>query len=404
MINMFKKGKEKQDEIEVKEISTELNYTEIVNECKKYFIKNNPAFIQGIHRNITNKDSLKVEIKSFLMKYQLPEEELEIIVEKFNREIGGYGIIDELIDDDDISDIKLLSKENTRIKKLGKRYSTDIKFSSDEEYESFIDGVVLKNGKERSDINAIQVFTDKDSNSKFILRIDVVNKLLTSNNSYMHIRKIPKRKKSLEELVEMNMLENDVKEMLVKKIKEKKVILFAGQGGSGKTTLMNALIDEIPHDHAGVIIQESEELFSYSHPELMEEKTLDAKGEGRIEYSLRQLAINGLLTDIDWFIIGEIKGAEGKDFITAAGTDHGCLTSLHSSSAEKAIDKLIDYAKYETDYSREDLLILFEVIDCIVFMDEFKVKEISEVVKYDYDKKRMIYNTIYNRHDEKVIS
>lgn len=70
---------------------------------------------------------------------------------------------------------------------------------------------------------------------------------------------------------------------------------------------MNALIEHIPHDKSGLVIQENEELFSNTHPDLMFQHIVSAHGEGKIKYDLKDLSRNGLLVDLDYFIIGEIR-------------------------------------------------------------------------------------------------
>lgn len=68
------------------------------------------------------------------------------------------------------------------------------------------------------------------------------------------------------------------------------------------------------------------------------------RGEGKIQYELKDLARNALLLDLDYFIIGEIKGDEAVHFLTAAYTGHQCWASVHGISSTEAIDKLADYA------------------------------------------------------------
>lgn len=78
---------------------------------------------------------------------------------------------------------------------------------------------------------------------------------------------------------------------------------------------MNTLIEEIPHDKSGLFIQENEELFTLpvkdgGHPEIMFEHIVSNKGEGKVKYTLGALTQTGLLQDLDYIGIGEIKGDE----------------------------------------------------------------------------------------------
>ena len=157
---------------------------------------------------------------------------------------------------------------------------------------------------------------------------------------------------------------------------------------------MNGLIEEIPHDKSGLVIQENEELFADHHPEMMFEHIVTNRGESKIQYELQDLAKMGLLTDLDYFVIGEIKGAEALYLLNASYTGHICWASVHGNSSQEAMNKLADYVKYEGDYTREDILKMLSNISTIVFMKDFKVQEISEVVGWDKENNDLKYNRI----------
>ena len=93
-----------------------------------------------------------------------------------------------------------------------------------------------------------------------------------------------------------------------------------------------------------------------NHPDIAFEHTVTNRGEGKIEYTLQDLARNGLLTDIDFFIIGEIKGGEALYLLNAVYTGARGWASVHGASATEAMKKLVDYIKYNSDYSQEDAL------------------------------------------------
>jgi len=210
----------------------------------------------------------------------------------------------------------------------------------------------------------------------------------------MHIRKIAKEKKDICRLISERMLDTKTAEYLKEKAMKSSGILFTGKGASGKTTLMNALLDCIPKDKSALVIQENEELFTHLHEDMMFQHTVENRGEGRIQYSLQDLARNGLLIDLDYFIIGEIKGGEALYFLNAAYTGHKCWASVHGVSSTEAIDKLADYVKYESDYSKEDVIRMLRTLEVVVFMEDYKVKEISEIMGFDEVNHRLIYKKI----------
>ena len=85
--------------------------------------------------------------------------------------------------------------------------------------------------------------------------------------------------------------------------------------------------------------------------------------------------------------------------MNAIYTGHQCWASCHGASSTKAINKLADYVKYESDYSKEDCLKMLEELDVVVFMKNFKIYEISEVVGWDDQKHDLEYKTIFKRID-----
>lgn len=142
------------------------------------------------------------------------------------------------------------------------------------------------------------------------------------------------------------------------------------------------------------MIQESEEIFSNKHPDFMFQHITSSKN-GRPAYGLKEEATNGLLTDLDHFIIREIKGGEAWYFLNAASTGHICSCTVHAPSAKDAIDKLADYVTYESKYSKEQAMYMLKELKTIVFMANFKVREIAEIVGWDDSKEQLIFKTIY---------
>lgn len=355
----------------------------ILDELLDYFIHVERQTLLLVQRGVKPRKVLLEAADRYLTERAIPKTTRELIINHFSKFIWGYYILEEAINDHDISDIKVLSADNVRIKRKGKRMGTDIRFPSNADYKRFVSMVAVKNKTNLADINAIQSFTDKESNKDFILRFNIATEFVNSANvPYMHIRKIPKNKHTVNNLIELGMLDGGKAEYLINAAKESSGILFAGKGASGKTTLMNALIEHIPHDKSGLVIQENEELFSNTHPDLMFQHIVSAHGEGKIKYDLKDLSRNGLLTDLDYFIIGEIKGGEALYLLNAGYTGHRCWASVHGMSSREAIDKLSDYVKYESDYSLNDIRKMLMGMKTIVYMKDFCVSEISEIKEY----------------------
>lgn len=362
----------------------------------EYFTKVEKHSLNLVERGQKSRKVFLSEAYEYLRQRKFPEKQIPELLEQFAKYIWGYHILEELLEDESISDIKVLNYNNIRIKRYGHRETAKLSFPSRESYKKFVEYVAAKNRTSISDIRAVQNFTDKTSSGKFILRFNISTEFVNSVNvPYLHIRKIPKNKKSMEQLEALGMMTPEISAYLKEKAVTGSGILFSGKGASGKTTLMNAMLDCIPQDKSGLVIQENEELFSNVHPDLMFQHVVQAQGEGRIGYDLKDLARNGLLVDLDYFVIGEIKGGEALYFLNACYTGHQCWASVHGINSRQALDKLADYVKYESNYVKSDVMKMLSGMSCVVFMERFHVKEISEVVGYCEETGELKYERVF---------
>ena len=385
------------------ELSTELkesnvNYDKIYDDCVEHFTTVKAGDLNKWKRKIKPTEEFRKSVKRFFTGKGLNDKEAEELTDRFIKSIEGYQILEELINDESISDIKVLSFDNIRVKRNGKRESTNIKFKDNDEYKKFIKVVAATNEINLSRINAMQTFLDKDSNDKFRLRFNISTEYINSNDlPLLQIRKIPKKKYTKEQLIQLGLFTNEQNDYLIKKLEEGNLILFTGKGASGKTTMINYLIDQISHQKSGLAIQENDELFSDTHPEMIFQHVVTNKGEGKIQYLLKDLAVNGLLIDLDWFIIGEIKGGEAMYLMVAANTGHQCMASVHGNSAIEAMDKLIDYMTWESRYSKEELCSMFKHMDITIgYCKDFKLAEITNIKGYDEEKKEFKYHKVFD--------
>lgn len=385
------------------ELSTELkesnvNFDKIYDDCVEHFTTVKAGDLNKWKRKIKSTEEFRKSVKRFFTGKGLKDKEAEELTYRFIKSTEGYQILEELINDESISDIKVLSFNNIRVKRNGKRESTNIKFKDNDEYKKFIKVVAATNEINLSRINAMQTFLDKDSNDKFRLRFNISTEYINSNDlPLLQIRKIPKKKYTKEQLIQLGLFTNEQNDYLIKKLKEGNLILFTGKGASGKTTMINYLIDQISHQKSGLAIQENDELFSDTHPEMIFQHVVTNKGEGKIQYLLKDLAVNGLLIDLDWFIIGEIKGGEAMYLMVAANTGHQCMASVHGNSAIEAMDKLIDYMTWESRYSKEELCSMFKHMDITIgYCKDFKLAEITNIKGYDEEKKEFKYHKVFD--------
>ena len=369
----------------------------ILDDLLEYFTSVERNSMKQAQTGTMSKDDFFKMVKNRLKKIGIEKsDEVDIMIRRMDNAVYGNYVLEELINDPSISDIKVLSFNKIRVKQYGRRLTSNLHFRSPKDYYRFLEGFAIRNHTDLSPENAVQNFTDKTSNEDFILRVDICTNFVNSvPNPYLIIRKTAKKKYELEDLINYGMLDVKTASYLVDKAKNGKGILFTGKGASGKTSLLNTLLEFIPYNNSGLVIQENEELFTVKHPDLMFQHTVLNKRKMGIEFDLKDLARNGLLADLDYFIIGEIKGAEAHYFLNASYTGHKCWATCHGSSATEAMNKLADYVTYESSYSQSEAKRMLTAMEVVVFMKNFKVAEIAEVVGFDEQKKDLQYRLIY---------
>ena len=322
------------------------------------------------------------------------EEGSEDLLKEFEEYIFGYSRLSPLIDDPEISDIRVTSYDCIRVKRLGKRMDAGISFDSEKEYRQFIDYIAAKNQVSVSNLTAIQRFTDSGSHPGFILRFTVSMPLVnTYEEPYLCIRKVPKTFPLLADLVKKGMLDEKCARILTLRFRMGSTLICGGNS-SGKTTLLNALKETIPDDMAVMVVQQADELTTMYHPDMMFLHSVPPSAESKATYDLEHISIAGLTMDVDYFIVGEIKGAEALYILNAACTGQICAGTIHSTSAMRAPDKLADYAMYESRYSRNELMRMMDCFKTLVFMKNYRVANVYACTGWNEERRELEYERL----------
>lgn len=370
--------------------------TELLNKLiEDYSTKKQPSLIQ-MKKGILSREAFLKEARQYAgLTYHITESRAEELVDLFEQFIFGYSKISPLIDEEEISDIRIISYNKIRIKRNGKRMDAGIRFESEKEYRQFVDYVATKNQVNISNLNAIQRFTDAESHPDFILRFTISMPLVNTYNApYMCIRKVPRNFPKIQELIGKKMLDRELAEFLIQRFRSGSTLICGGNS-SGKTTLLNALKETLPDDMAVLIAQQADELCTQNHPDMMFMHSLPGSGESQVNYDLKNISIAGLTMDVDFFIIGEVKGDEALYLLNAAYTGQYCAATIHAPSADKATDKLVDYAMYSSRYSRNELMKMMECFTTTIYMEHYKVSQVFISHGWDPQKKELIYEKVY---------
>lgn len=282
---------------------------------------------------------LKIErlINQFMTeeKVVIPRHDKETLLSRLIDESVGFGPIESLLKDDDITEILVNGPKEIYVEKNGKLELVDITFKDESHVRHIVDRVVAPLGR-RIDESSPMVDARLPDGS----RVNAVISPISLGGTIISIRKFRKTPFVMDDLQRYGTFTEDMSKFLQALVKSKMNVLISGGTGSGKTTLLNALAKAIPHDERLITIEDSAELrLNRKNVVGMEARPPNVEGTGEI--SIRQLVKNSLRMRPDRIIVGEVRGSEAFDMLQAMNTGHeGSLTTVHSNTPIDAINRV----------------------------------------------------------------
>ena len=250
-----------------------------------------------------------------------------------NSHSSNYGELQQLLDDPSIEEIWINSPQRVFVARSGKSELTNIVLTA-QQVQSIMDRILLWSGRR---IDLAQPFVDARLPDGSRLHITIPE--ITSEHWAINIRKHLLRGKSLNDLVELDVMDVEVCAYLVGAVKERKNLLVSGSTQAGKTTLLNALVSSIPVTERVITIEEVFEL-KPKLPDCVAMQTRTSNLDGSGEISIRRLIKEALRMRPSRLIIGEIREAESLDLLIALNSGIPGMATLHANSAREAIRKL----------------------------------------------------------------
>lgn len=245
-------------------------------------------------------------------------------------------ILQDLLEDDSITEIMINGTENIFIERNGKISMSDKKFISKGKLEDVVQQMVATCNRVVNESAPIVDARLPDGS-----RVNVVLPPVALNGPIVTIRKFPKHRITMDQLLDYEAIDGDTAEFLIKLVRAGYNIFISGGTGSGKTTFLNALSDYIPADERIIVIEDNAELQITELPNLVRLEVRNANVEGMGEISIRDLIRTALRMRPDRIIVGEVRGPETIDMLQALNTGHdGSLSTGHANSPRDMLARL----------------------------------------------------------------
>jgi len=265
----------------------------------------------------------------------LSRQEKHRLFEQIAAEILGFGPLQPLLEDNEITEVMVNGAKSCYFEKAGKINRAPITFESDEHVMRIIDRIVAPLGR-RIDESSPYVDARLPDGS----RVNAVIPPISLVGPCLTIRKFSKDPFTVEQLIDFGSLTPSSVLFMEAAVKSRFNCVISGGTGSGKTTLLNVLSGFIPNDERIITVENAAELqMRQDHVVTLESRPPNIEGRG--EVTIRQLVINTLRMRPDRIIVGEIGGEESLDMLQAMNTGHdGSLTTAHSNSPRDTLSRI----------------------------------------------------------------
>lgn len=268
-------------------------------------------------------------------KYITIEERFRLHREIFNS-IRGLGLIEELLENDSITEIMINGKDNIFVEKEGRIEPYGESIGSENRLHDMIQQIV---GKTNRRVNASNPIVDTRLMDGS--RVNVVLPPVALDGAIITIRKFAKEQITIEQLIKWNSISREAADFLEKLVLAGYNIFVSGGTGSGKTTFLNVLSNFIPKDQRVITIEDSAELQLKGVKNVVRLEARQANSQGENEITIRDLIRTSLRMRPDRIIVGEVRGEETLDMLQAMNTGHdGSMSTGHANSPEDMLARM----------------------------------------------------------------
>lgn len=247
----------------------------------------------------------------------------------------GYGPLQSLLEDPSVSEIMVNRHDRIFVESAGRVRMHTSTFSSEAAVRSVIERIIYPIGRRIDDASPMVDARLPDGS-----RVNAVLAPISVAGSCVTIRKFPANPLKLADLRERGCISTSLARFLCRCIEQRVSLLISGGTGSGKTTLLNVLASQVPEHERLITIEDAAEL-RIAHPHVLSLESRPSNAEGRGEINIRALVRNALRMRPDRIIVGECRGAEALDMLSAMNTGHeGSMSTLHANTPRDAVSRL----------------------------------------------------------------
>ena len=281
-------------------------------------------------------DEIEIRVlKRGQMEYLTIEEKMELVKKIFNS-VRRLDVLQELLEDQDITEIMINGPDHIFIEKGGRLLDSGKKFPSQAKLEDVIQQIVSKVNRVVNEASPIVDVRLLDGS-----RVNVVLPPVALDGPVMTIRRFPENPFDMDKLLELGSITKEAAVFLRTLVEARYNIFISGGAGSGKTTFLNALSNYIPSTERIVTIEDSAELQIQNIANLVRLETRNANLEGKNEITVRDLVRSALRQRPDRIIIGEIRDAAVIELLSAMNTGHdGSISTGHANSPVDMLRRL----------------------------------------------------------------
>lgn len=330
------------------------------------------------------------------MAVYITAEEKHYLVKSVYNSIKGLDVLQDIVDNPDITEIMVNGPENIFVEKDGKITKYPGHFTSMQKLEDVVQQIVARVNRMVNESNPIVDVRLLDGS-----RVNIVLPPVSLNGPVITIRKFPKTPMTMDKLINIGSVSEEVANFLNILVVAKYNIFISGGTGSGKTTFLNVLSNYIPSDERIITIEDSAELQIRGVPNLVKLEVRNANVEGKNAVTIRDLLKSALRMRPERIVVGEVRGGEALDMLQAMNTGHdGSLSTGHANSTKDMLSRLETMvlqgaAGLPLEAIRQQIA---SAIDIIIHLSRLRDKsrktmEICEVTGYENGE--IILNPLY---------